>query len=424
MNKPSSFRWVVCALLFFATTVNYIDRQILSLLKPILDDELHWTNEQFGMVNSLFQGAYAVSLLGFGWLIDRFGTRIGYAASITAWSLAAMGHALVNTITGFAIARVALGLGEGGNFPAAIKTVAQWFPRSERALATTIFNSGANVGALLAPAIIPWLALNFGWHSAFIGAGLIGLLWLALWLPLYSAPRESRWTNAAEVDLIESDQEAVVEAPLPWASLLGYRKAWSFILAKAITDPVWWFFLIWLPDYFKKIHGLDLKASSGKLVTIYAIVTVLSVAGGFAAKWLAQRGWSTTASRKLSMLICAVAVFPIWFVPQVGPWGAVMLIGLAGGAHQLWSATIFSTVSDMFPKRAVASLVGIGGMAGALAGMSFPILSGWILDQAQATPGQTGGGYAILFTGCSLAYLVAMAVNHVLAPKFTPVERI
>jgi ACS family hexuronate transporter-like MFS transporter len=341
-----------------------------------------------------------------------------------------MGHALASTIAGFGIARIALGLGEGGNFPAAIKTVAQWFPRAERAFATTLFNSGANVGALLAPALIPWLALTFGWHSAFIVAGVAGFIWLAFWLPLYSAPRDSRWTGPAEVAHIESDAESEGDEPrLSWGSLLGYRQSWSFILAKLLTDPVWWFFLIWLPDYFKKIHGLDLKNSSAKLITIYALVTVLSIAGGFAAKWLAGRGWDNTRTRKLSLVVCAAAVFPIWFVPEVGAWGAVCLIGLAGGAHQLWSATIFSTVSDMFPKRAIASLIGIGGMAGAIGGMIFPVVSGWILDQAAAAPagGQatgtgSGAGYAILFTWCSLAYLIAFAINHVLAPRFVMVQ--
>src|SRR5450432_1069805 len=276
------YRWRICALLFFATTINYIDRQILSLLKPILDGELHWTNSQFGQVNAAFQAAYALGLLGFGAFIDRFGTRVGYALSIAAWSLAAIGHSLVGSVSGFFTARVLLGLGEGGNFPSAIKAVAQWFPKKERALATAIFNSGANVGAIIAPAIIPWLAYTWGWRSAFVAAGLAGLLWLAFWLPLYEIPERTKRVSARELLHIQSDglnQESVQR--IGARRLLRHRQAWAFIVAKFLTDPVWWFFLIWLPDYFKKTRGLSIKNSWVLLVTIYSIVTVLSIFGGW-----------------------------------------------------------------------------------------------------------------------------------------------
>lgn len=423
ISKATTFRWTVCALLFAATTVNYIDRQILSLLKPMLDQELGWTNEQFGIANSLFQGAYAASLLIFGWLIDRYGTKIGYALSILAWSLAAAGHALASTVTAFYGWRIALGLGEGGNFPAAIKATALWFPKSERAFATTLFNSGANVGALIAPATIPFLAAAVGWHATFLVAGVIGLIWITFWWSLYSVPSQSKHVNSVELEHIESDgDKEQTEKPLPWLSLLSYRGAWAFIAVRLMTDPVWWFFLIWLPDYFHKVHGQDLKQSSGKLVTLYGIVTVLSVFAGWLSAKLAKSGWSINTVRKLSQLVSAGLVVPIMFVPHFpNPWMAVLLIGLAGGAHQAWSATNFTTVSDMFPRRAVASLTGIGGMVGAVGGMLFPIVTGRLLDHYKAL-GNLSGGYGVLFVCCAFAYLAALGINHLLAPRFDPVK--
>ncbi len=409
-NSPfSRYRWTVCALLFFATTINYLDRQVLSLLKPLLDEQLHWTNAQFGEVNAAFQGAYAVGLLGFGWLIDRYGVKLGYALSIAAWSLAAAGHALAATIPGFRAARVCLGLGEGGNFPSAVKAVALWFPRRERAYATTLFNSGANVGAIVAPAAIPLLALHFGWQSAFLATGIAGLLWLAFWLPLYRSPGPG-----------EGAEPEPPAAHIPWGTLLRYRQAWSFVAAKFLTDPVWWFFLIWLPDYFKKTRGLDLKSSWLHLVTIYTIVTVLSVLGGWATGRLAQRGWSVTRARKTVMFVCALCVLPIVAAAHTGPWGAVLLIGLAGAAHQAWSANLYTTVSDLFPKSTVASVTGLGSMAGCLGGMAFPVVTGMLLDRFQAH-GDASGGYALLFAICAVAYVLAFGLNHLLAPRFEPV---
>jgi ACS family hexuronate transporter-like MFS transporter len=415
------YRWLICALLFFATTINYIDRQILSLLKPILDDELKWTNTQFGEVNAAFQGAYAVGLLGFGYLVDRFGTKLGYAISIAAWSLAAIAHAAVGSVSGFFRARIALGLGEGGNFPSAIKAVALWFPRKERALATALFNSGANVGAIVAPALIPPIALAWGWRSAFVAAGIVGLLWLALWIPLYEIPERSRRLKADELAYIQSDRELENTTKMSWGSLLKYRQTWAFVSAKFLTDPVWWFFLIWLPDFFKKTRGLDIKHSWVHLVTIYTIVTVLSIAGGWLPGYLARRGYTQSKARKLSMFVFGTLVLPILLVTQVGDWSAVLLIGLAGAAHQAWSANLFTSVSDVFPKRAVASIVGIGGMAGSLGGILFPLYSGKLLDRFQAS-GNVTAGYAVLFGICGSAYLVAFAINHVLAPRFEPLQ--
>ena len=419
--KLIGHRWAVCALLFFATTINYIDRQILSLLKPILDDQLHWTNAEFGMVNSAFQGAYGVSLLIFGWLIDKYGTKIGYAISIAAWSLAAMGHALVGSVGGFLWARVALGLGEGGNFPAAIKATAIWFPKKERALATSLFNSGANVGAILAPAIVPWLAFKFGWQSAFLAAGAIGFLWLFLWMPWFETPDKKPALSKEELAWIQSDREEVQAQKIPWGQLLGYRQTWGFILPKLITDPVWWFFLIWLPDFFKQTRGLDIKKSWVLLVTIYSIVTVLSIAGGWVTGHLAKRGWSINRARKAGMLLFALCVVPIVAVTGASDWGAVILIGLAGAAHQAFSANLFTTVSDSFPKQAVASVIGIGGMAGALGGMLFPVITGMLLDSYKAS-GNVAAGYGILFAFCAGAYLFSLILLQLLNPSLEPVQ--
>ena len=408
-HPSANYRWIICALLFFATTINYIDRQILSLIKPILDHDLHWTNEQFGWVNSLFQGAYALSYLGFGWFIDKYGTRIGYSVSILAWSLAAAAHTIVNTVSGFGIARIALGMGEGGNFPAAIKSVAQWFPPKERAFATTLFNSGANIGALLAPALIPPLALTFSWHAPFLVAGVAGFVWLAFWWVLY---KPSPLSNNSE-DQTSSGETAT---PLPWRSLLRYRQTWAYISAQVLISPVWWFFLIWLPDYFKKTRGMDLKTMGLPLVAIYAIVTVFSIAGGYAAQAMAGQGWSITKTRRVCMFVFSCVVLPVAFATQLPLWPAVILIGLAGGAHQAWSATLFTTVADVFPKNAVGSVVGVGGFAGSLSGMVFPIISGRILDAFGGT------GYVILFAWCGIAYFVAFGINALLCPQFTPLK--
>ncbi len=417
-----NYRWVVCALLFFATTVNYIDRQILSLLKPMLDEQLHWTNEEFGIVNSAFQGAYGLGMLFFGWFIDRYGTKIGYAVSIAAWSVAAIGHAFVSSVGGFMGARIALGLSESGNFPSAIKAVALWFPKKERAFATSIFNSGTNVGAIIAPAVVPWIAYTLGWQSAFVAAGIAGFLWLLLWIPFYEIPEKIKHLTREELAHIRSDadEQTVVEKP-SWGSLLRYRQTWAFLIAKGLTDPIWWFFLIWLPDFFKQTRGLDIKTSWIHLVTIYTIVTVLSIGGGWVTGYLTKRGWSVTRARKSGMFLFALLVMPVYAVTTVGDWTAVMLIGLAGAAHQAWSANLFTTVSDMFPKNVVASVTSLGGMAGALGGIVFPTLTGKLLDVFKAS-GDITAGYAILFTICACAYLVTFAIHHLLAPRFETFE--
>lgn len=423
-EKMTNYRWTICALLFFATTVNYIDRQILSLIKPILDEEIGWTNEEFGIVNSAFQGAYGIGLLLFGWFVDRFGTKIGYAVSIAAWSVAAVGHALVGSVRGFTMARISLGLGEGGNFPSAIKATALWFPKKERAFATSIFNAGTNVGAIVAPAIVPLIAFSLGWRWAFIFAGIAGFIWLLFWFPLYNVPEKIKKLNEAEREHINSDVEDKAsdeQKRVSWLKLLSYRQTWSFIIAKFMTDPVWWFFLIWLPDYFKKTRGLDIKDSWIHLVTIYSIITVLSIAGGWVTGYMTKQGWTVTKARKTGMFVFALCVLPIFAVTNVGDWAAVFLIALAGAAHQAWSANLFTTVSDMFPKYAVASVIGLGGLAGALGGMYFPIYCGQMLDKFTAQ-GNVTAGYAILFSICAFAYLITFVVHHFFAPKFEQVK--
>jgi MFS transporter, ACS family, hexuronate transporter len=412
------YRWLICSLLFLATTINYIDRQVLALIKGTLDTELGWTNAQYGQANAAFQFAYAISLLLFGKFVDRYGVKIGYAVSIAFWSLGAAAHAFVGSAVGFRNARIALGLGEGGNFPSSIKAVAHWFPKRERAFATALFNSGANVGAIVAPAIVPPIAAAWGWRAAFIIMGVVGFAWLLLWLPFYDDPEKSKRLSRSELDYIRAGivPETGAEQPIGWFRLLGYREAWSFIVAKLLTDPVWWFFLTWLPDYFKKQWGLDIKKSWVHLVTIYAIITVLSIAGGWVTGYLARRGWSVNRARKTAMFVFACCVLPIFFATRVDPWAAVVLIGIAGAAHQAWSANLFTTTSDMFPKRAVASLVGVGGMAGSFGGIAFPLLAGSLLDRMGTS------GYTILFAICGSAYLVAFVLNHLLAPKFEPIK--
>ncbi len=418
------YRWLICGLLFLATTVNYVDRQILALIKEFLDRDLGWTNEQFGLVNSAFQAAYAVGLLAFGWFVDRYGTKLGYAVSIAAWSVAAIAHAAVGSVSGFFFARVGLGLSEGGNFPSAIKAVALWFPKRERAFATAIFNSGTNVGAILAPMAIPAIALTLGWRWAFVFAGLAGFLWLFLWVPLYDVPERHRRVSPAELAFILSDRadDTAGQAPLGWRRALSYRQTWAFVVAKFLTDPVWWFFLIWLPDYFKTTRGLDIKKSWVHLVVIYAIVTVLSIAGGWLTGYLSQRGWSVTRARKAGMFLYALCVLPILGATSVGDWPAVLLIGLAASAHQAWSANLFTTVSDIFAKKDVATIIGLGGMAGSVGGILFPWVSGRLLDHFHAQ-GNVAHGYAILFAVCASAYLIAFGIHHALSPRFEPLPR-
>ena len=411
----SNYRWVICALLFFATTINYIDRQILGLLAPLLQAEIKWTESEYGFIVMAFQGAYALGLLAFGWFIDKYGTKIGYTVSIAWWSVAAMAHALVKTPFGFGAARAGLGISEAGNFPAAIKAVAEWFPKKERALTTGIFNSGANIGAVVAPAVIPWLTMTYGWQAAFVATGALGFIWMVFWLLLYDRPERHKRVSKAELEYILSDPPDPLSEKVPWLKLLKYPQTWAFVLGKFMTDPIWWFYLYWLPKFLSQRFELDLSHLGLPLIVIYTMTSVGSIGGGWLSSRFIKGGMAVNRSRKLVMLICAICVVPIVFASQVGSlWMAVGLIGLAAASHQGWSANIFTTVSDMFPKKAVGSVVGLGGMAGAVGGMVFSASTGFILEWT--------GSYLSLFIISGSIYLIALGLMQLLTAKAKPVD--
>jgi ACS family hexuronate transporter-like MFS transporter len=415
-SRISRYRWVICGLLFFATTINYVDRQVLGILSKDLQSALGWNELQYGNIVAAFNAAYALGLLGAGRLMDRFGTKIGYSVALIVWSFAAMSHALARSALGFGVARAALGIGEAGNFPAAIKTVAEWFPKKERALATGIFNGGSNVGAIVAPLVVPWIAHNWGWQWAFIITGAIGLLWLAFWIPLYARPELHPRVNKAELAHIQSDPPDPPAAKIPWVQIIPYRQTSAFAIGKSLTDPIWWFYLYWVPPFLRQSHGLDLTTIGLPLIAIYIIADVGSIGGGWLSSSFIKRGWSINRARKTAMLICAILVTPIVFVSSVkNLWVAVALIGLAAAAHQGWSANIFTLASDMFPRRAVGSVVGIGGMAGAFTGATMAVIVGYILQV-------TGGNYKIPFYIAGGAYLTALLIIHLLVPKIATIE--
>jgi ACS family hexuronate transporter-like MFS transporter len=422
-NKIGNYRWVVVALLFFATTINYLDRQIIGLLKPTLESQFHWTEIDYGNIVMAFTAAYAVGLIIFGNFIDKIGTKLGYTISIIVWSLAAMLHAIVKSTLGFGVVRVALGLGESGNFPSAIKAVAEWFPKRERAFATGIFNSGANIGAVAAPIIVPWILGIYGWQMAFLITGAIGFIWLIFWLIFYEIPSKHKKLGVPEYEFIHSDgEETTDEKKVKWIQLLGIRQTWTFVAGKLLTDPVWYFFLFWLPSYFSSTFKLDLTKPSLPLVIVYTSTTVGSIGGGYLSSWLIKKGWPIFKARKTSMFIFALCVIPIIsarFAANI--WQAVGLISLAAAAHQAWSATIFTTASDMFPKRAISSVVGIGSMAGAVGGIFFPKLIGYILETNKQA-GHILVGYNIIFTICGFAYLLAWIIMHILSPTMKRVQ--
>ncbi len=393
------------ALLFGATTVNYVDRQVLGLLAPTLTRELHWTETDYAAIVSWFSVAYGLGLLVMGRVMDRIGVRAGLAIAVLVWSLAAMGHALVRTVAGFGVARALLGLGESGNFPAAVKAVAQWFPKSERALATGVFNAGSNVGVVVAALLVPPIALGLGWRWAFLATGALDLIWLALWVALYREPaRPPRL----------SDTERSGADTMSWGSLIGRRQTWAFIVGKALTDPVWLFYLFWLPKFLDASFGVRLAGLAAPLVVIYVAADVGSITGGWMSGALIKRGWSVNRGRKTALLIAALCIVPTMFAPAAGRlWVAVSIVSVAAGAHQWWSANLYTTVSDMFPPEAVASVVGIGGCAGLFSAFGFQRLTGAILQA-------TGGNYAPIFAVLGLAYLGALALIHFLVPRLEP----
>lgn len=412
--KVGNHRWTICALLFFATTINYIDRQVLGILAPVLQNEIGWNEIEYGYIVTAFSAAYALGMVLVGRLMDKFGTKIGYSVAMAVWSIAAMAHSFATSVVGFAIARFSLGLGESGNFPAAIKTVAEWFPKKERALATGIFNSGSNVGAVVAPLVVPWLTLTYGWQSAFIVTGAIGFIWIVFWVLLYEKPEQHKRLKAEELAHIQSDPPDTQEK-IPWVKLMKHKQVWAFAIAKFMTDPIWWFYLYWVPKYLNKSYGLTLETIGLPLIVIYLMADVGSIGGGWLSSFLIKRGWSVNKGRKTAMLICAIAVMPIVFASQASElWMAVALLSLATAAHQGWSANLFTTVSDMFPRKAIGSIVGFGGMAGAVGGMLIATMAGFILEFT--------GSYLVLFIICGSIYILAYLIFIRLAPKLEQME--
>src|SRR6266481_2375903 len=408
------FRWVICGLLFLGVTKNYMDRQLLGLLKGPLQHEFGWNDIGYGHLVFAFQAAYALGMILMGRLIDRLGTRVGYAVAMVFWSLASMGHAMANSLSGFVIARSALGFGEAGVFPASIKSVAEWFPKKERALATGIFNAGTNIGAIITPLIVPWIAVHLGWRWAFLLTGVLGFAWLILWLLLYRTPQQHPYCSKSELEYIQSDSEPP-SGKIKWTQLLPHKQTWAIAAGKFMIDPIWWFYLFWIPDYLQREHGLHLTQIGPPIVVIYVISDLGSAAGGWLSSSLIRRGFSVNAGRKWAMLLCALMVLPIAVVYRIsGLWPATLLIGLAAAGHQGFSANLFTLTSDLFPSRAVGSVVGIGGMAGAVGGMLIAQIVGHVL--------QWTNSYMIPFFIAASAYLIAILIIHLLSPKLEPAE--
>ncbi len=407
------YRWVVVALLFAATAINYIDRQMIGVLKPTLRDEFGWSEGDFANIVFWFQLAYAIGYVGFGRIVDKVGARLGYTVAILIWTVSHMAHGLASGVVSFAAARFGLGIGESGNFPAGISAVTEWFPQKERAFAIGLFNAGANVGAIITPLLVPALVLWFDWRVAFYLTGLFGLVWLAAWWTLYRHPSQHPRVTPAELAWIRQDPVDPVET-IGWGRLIVVRETWAFALGKFLIDPIWWFFLFWLPGYLFDRYHLDLKTFGLPLAAIYLISDLGSIGGGWLSSRLIKAGRTPNFARKLTMLICALCVTPIWFAQSLDSlWSAVLVIGLATAAHQAFSANLYTIPSDMFPRGAVGSVIGIGGTVGALGGMGMALFTGYILDK-------TGGSYEVLFAICASAYLLALLVIHLLTPRLAP----
>ncbi len=412
-SRVGRVRWTICAMLFFATSINYMDRQVLGILAPVLQHSIGWTEQQYSYIVIAFQFSYAIGLVAAGRLIDRIGTRVGYAIIMGIWSVSAMAHSLATTAFGFGVARFFLGLGESGNFPAAIKTTAEWFPQRERSLATGLFNSGANLGAMIAPALVPIVTLRYGWHAAFLITGIFSAAWIVWWLTHYRTPGDHKKLSATEFAHIHQDpQEAL--AKIPWSRLLGYRQTWAFALGKFLTDPIWWFYLYWLPKFLDGKFHLGLAHLGLPLIIVYNMSAVGSIGGGSIPLFLARRGISIGNARYLAMLAMALLVTPVYFLGGVNnEWLAVGLLSIAAAAHQGWSANLYTTVSDMFPREAVGAITGIGGMAGSVGGVLFSWGVGWVLAHYHR--------YSILFVCASTAYLVALLLLRIMVPRFAKI---
>jgi len=408
-------RWLICALIFFATTINYMDRTVLGLLAPMLQKTLHWNEAQYGYIVTAFQVAYALGLLLLGPLVDRVGSRIGYAIAIAIWSVSAMAHALAHSVVTFAMARFGLGFGESGNFPSALKAVAEWFPKKERAFATGLFNCGTNVGATLAPLVVPVIAIHFGWQYAFLLTGVFSAIWIVCWLTIYRRPQDDPKLSPSELAYIQSDPSEPI-ANVPWSRLLAHRQAWAIIIAKFLTDPVWWFFLFWLPKFLSSVYHVSLEGAALPLIVIYNAATVGSIFGGWLAARFIKAGWTVNRARKVTMLICALAVVPVVIAAGLHSlWASVGLISMAVAGHQGWSCNLLTLPSDMFPKNAVASVVGLGTFGGATSGALVATAAGLLL---KAT-----GSYVPLFIFAGSAYLIALAIVHSIIPRLQPVTQ-
>ncbi len=414
--RPASshVRWTICALLFFATTINYVDRQVLSLLAKTLETSIGWTTTEYSNITTAFTVSYALGLLFGGRLLDKYGIRLGFALAVTVWSLAAMAHAFAASALGFGIARALLGIGEAANFPACIKTVAEWFPKKERAKATGIFNSGSNIGAVVASLTVPAMTLHWGWQAAFVATGAVGFIWLAFWLWMYSPPEENPRVSPAELGYIQSDPPDKT-GNYPWVRLLPKSETWAFALGKFLTDGVWWFYLFWLPKYLQETFHLSLAQIIVPTLIAYNGASFGSIGGGWLSSSLIRRGWTINAARKTTMLICAICVLPMLYAPYCkNLWIVVGLVTLAMAAHQGWSANLFTTVSDMFPRKAVGSVVGIGGAAGGLGGALVQKLTGLIVTLT--------GSYYLMFLFCGSIYLISLALFQTMTPRLASVD--
>jgi ACS family hexuronate transporter-like MFS transporter len=413
MKPIRNLRWYICGLLFFATTINYIDRQVLGLLKPVLESELGWSEAEYGWIVFSFQLSYALVMPLAGRFIDWVGTRLGYLLAVVVWSIAAMAHALAGSAGQFGIARFALGIGEAANFPAALKTIADWFPQKERALATGIFNSGSNIGAIVAPLVVPWIAATWGWREAFLITGALGFIWVILWMLVYRDPRQHARISTAELALIEAGRESEgLSVRIPFTALLTKRQAWAFAIGKFLTDPVWWFYLYWLPGFLNKQYGLKLTELGLPLIAIYLAADVSSIGGGWLSSALLARGWSVNSARKGAMLVCALCVTSAIFVASAGAnvWLAVTLISIAAASHQGWSANMFTLATDLFPRRQMGAIIGFGGMAGAIGGLLVaPAIGYWLA--------WSNSSYGPLFVVAGTMYLLALGIIHVLVPN-------
>lgn len=415
-EKIGYFRWTICALLFLAATINYIDRNVIGILKPTILTWPGWSEGEYGRVISYFQLAYAMMMIFAGALIDRIGIRKGFIIAIVWWSFAAMGHAISGTVFSFVIWRFMLGIGEAANFPASIKTVAEWFPKKERALATGIFNAGTNIGAMTTPFIVAFILSALGsWRWAFIMTGVLGFFWAILWIIFYRRPEQHPRLSKTELAYIQSEPEEKIKK-MPWLPLLEFKQTWAFTIAKLMTDPIWWVWLFWVPGFLHNKFGLDIKATGLPLIVIYVMADVGSVGGGWLSAMFIKKGWSVNAARKTAMLICAFCVIPVIYASiTTDKWLSVVLIGLAAGAHQGWSANLFTFSSDIFPKRAVGSVVGIGGAAGGMGGFFIARLVGWILNLNPSN-------YLPIFIIAGTSYLVALLIVHLIVPKIEPVQ--